>query len=111
MAKSEWLYCDDDNWFDIIDIIKLEKNCNERLREFHDILKRGELTIEDVINEWCVLEKSEIKDCVNDWVYNNDLENVATLGSLTYWFFNIYTGEALHIKCSVSISCSNIIVD
>ena len=110
MAKNDWLYCDND-WYDIVNIVKLEKNCDERLREFHDILKREGLTIKDVIDEWYVLEKSEIEECVNEWLYYNDLEDAATLGDLTYWFFNIYTGEALHIKCSVSISCSNIIVD
>lgn len=110
MAKNEWLYCGND-WYDIINIIKLEKNCDERLREFHDILEREELTIDDVIDEWYVVEKSDIKDCVNEWVYGDDLEDLATLGNLTYWFFNIYTGEALHIKCSVSISCSDTIAD
>ena len=110
MAKNDWLYCGND-WYDIVNIVKLEKNCDERLREFHDILKREGLTIKDVIDEWYVLEKSEIEECVNEWLYYSDLEDAATLGDLTYWFFNIYTGEALHIKCSVSISCSNIIVD
>ena len=58
-----------------------------------------------------MIEKSDIKNCVNEWLYDNDLEDVVTLGGITYWFFNIYTGEALHIKCSVSIFCSDIIVD
>lgn len=111
MAKREWLCCDDTNWFDLINIIKLENNCNERLREFHDILKREEATIKDIIETWCVVDKSSIKDYVNDWLYSDDLEDAAALGSLTYWFFNIYTGEALHIKCSVNISCSDIITD
>ena len=110
MAKNEWLYCGSD-WSDLINIIKLEKNCDERLREFHDILKREGLTTENVIDEWYVIEKSDIKSCVNEWLYDNDLEDAAVLGGLTYWFFNIYTGEALYIKCSVTISCSDIIAD
>lgn len=110
MAKNKWLYCNGE-WSDIIGIIKLEKDCNERLREFHDMLKREELTTKDVIDEWFVVKKSDIKEYVNEWLYDNDLEEAAALGGLTYWFFNIYTGEALHIKCSVSISCSDIIVD
>lgn len=109
MAKNEWLYCGGD-WDDLINIIKLEKNCDERLREFHDILKRDGVTVKDVIDSWSVLEKLDIQDCVNEWLYD-DLEEAATLDSLIYWFFNIYTGEALHIKCSVNISCSDIIVD
>ena len=110
MAKNEWLYCTSD-WSDIVNIIKLEKNCDERLREFHDILEREDLTIENVVDEWYVVEKSDIKDCVNEWVYGDDLEDLATLGNLTYWFFNIYTGEALRIKCSVSISFSDTIAN
>lgn len=110
MAKDEWLYCGGD-WDDLVNIIKLEKNCDERLREFHDILKREGMTVKNVIDAWFVLEKSEIQGCVNEWLYDNDLENAAVLGSLTYWFFNIYTGEALHIKCSINISCSDIITD
>ena len=50
MAKNEWLYCGND-WSDIINIIKLEKNRDERLREFHAILKREGLAIKNVIDE------------------------------------------------------------
>ena len=110
MAKEEWLYCNDD-WFDLVNIIKMEKNSNKRLHEFNEMLKRDEMTINDVIGEWYVVEKSDIEDCVNEWLYNYDLEDAVTLGGLTYWFFNIHTGEAVHIKCSVNIFCSNIIVD
>lgn len=110
MVKNEWLCCNGD-WSDIINIIKLEKNCDERLREFRDILKREELTTKNIIDQWCVIEKSDIKICVNEWFYDNDLEDVAVPEGLTYWFFNINTGEALHIKYSVTISCSGIVVD
>lgn len=110
MAKDEWLYCGGD-WDGLVNIIKVEKNCDERLHKFHDILKEDGMTVEDVIDSWFVLEKSDIQECVKDWLYNDDFEDVATLGSLIYWFFNIYTGEALHVKCSVNISYSDIITD
>lgn len=110
MAKDEWLYCGGD-WTDLVNIVKAEKNCDERLREFHDILKEDEMTVEDVVNSWFVLEKSDIEECVKDWFYVDDLEEAAVLGGLTYWFFNIYTGEALNVKCSINISCSGIITD
>ena len=110
MAKREWLYCGND-WCDIINIIKLEKNCNERLREFHDILKRDELTIEDVVDEWCVVEKADIKDCVDEWFFNDDIEfnNLSILNNnssqkYTYWFFNINTGESKRINITLNIS-------
>jgi hypothetical protein len=110
MAKKEWLYCNDD-WFDLINIIKMEKNSNKRLCEFNEMLKRDEMTVENVIDEWSVIEKSDIENCVNEWFYDYNLANAVTLGGLTYWFFNIYTGETLHIKCSVNISFSDIIID
>lgn len=111
MANREWLYCDDINWSDMINIIKLEKNPTERLREFHDLIKRDEMSVEDVIDEWGTIDKSEIKDYLHNCLYGGDLEDAAVLGSLIYWFFNIYTGEAFHIKCSVKVSYSDVIID
>lgn len=110
MAKCEWLYCNDNDWSDIINIIKLVHNREERLREFHDMLKRDEMTIDDVIDEWWVTEKSNIEECVRELV-EDDLETMFVLGKCTYWFFNIYTGEAMHIKCFANISYSSPIID
>lgn len=110
MAKHEWLYCSDD-WSDLVNIIKLEKNCNERLREFHDMIKRDGITTKDIIDEWYVIEKSDIKNCANELFYDYDLEEAINLGKLIYWFFNIYTGEALHINYCVTVSSSDIIID
>lgn len=108
MASDKWLYCSDD-WFDLINIIKLEKNPEERLREFYRILGREDLTIAEVISEWTVIEKSNIMRYVNEWFYNDDTEEGVDLGYVTYWFFNICTGEAVHIKYLVNISCSGIV--
>lgn len=110
MAKREWLYCGND-WYDIIDIIKLEKNHDERLREFHDILKRDYLTIKDVIDSWCVIEKADIKNCVDEWFFNDDVEfddlsilNNNSSQKCTYWFFNINTGESKHVNITLNVS-------
>ena len=111
MAKCEWLYCNSD-WNDLINVIKLEKNRDNRLSEFHDMLKRDDITIKDVINEWYVITgKSNIMGYTNEWFYNYDIQEGIDLGHVVYWFFNIYTGEAVHIKYSVSVSCSDIITD
>lgn len=109
MARDKWLYCSDDDWFDLINIIKLEKNPEERLREFYRILGREDLTIAEVISEWTVIEKSNIMRYVNDWFYDDDIQEGVDLGYITYWFFNICTGEAVHIKYLVNISCSGIV--
>lgn len=100
MAKHEWLYCGND-WNDITNIIKLEKNPKNRLQEFNDILQREKLTINDIFEVWCVLQKDEIQECVADWFYDEDIINT---NEKIYWFFNIYTGEALHIKYVISYS-------
>lgn len=111
MANDKWLYCNDD-WFDLINVIKLVKNCDDRLSEFHDMLKRDDMTIKDVIDEWYVIAgKSNIMSYVNEWFYNYDLQEGIDLGHVIYWFFNIYTGEAVHVKYSVSVSCSDIITN
>lgn len=109
MANDKWLYCSDD-WFDLINIIKLEKNPEERLREFYRILGREDLTIADVIAEWAVVEKDEIELCVEDWFYDDDdLAYILGNNGITYWFFNICTGEAIHINYHTEVTHSNMI--
>lgn len=111
MTKYKWLPCDED-WSDVINIIKLEKNCNERLREFHNLLERDGLTLDSVIDNWCVIEKSYIEEFAETSLEEEYVETLAdNETSFTYWFFNIYTGEALHVKYSVKVSCSGIIED
>lgn len=109
MAKSEWMYCGSE-WDDLVDIIKLEKNPAERLREFHDIIKREGLTLEDVYFTWLMLNKEEMEGCAEEWFYDDDLKSAAALGynDVIYWFFNIFTGEAMRIRYSVQITCSGI---
>lgn len=109
MVNDKWLYCSEDYWFDVVNIIKLEKNPEKRLREFYRILGREDLTIAEVISEWAVIEKSDIMKYVNEWFYNDDIQEGVDLGYVTYWFFNICTGEAVHIKYLVNISCSGIV--
>lgn len=104
MAKQKWLYCGYD-WQDIVNIIKLTKNPNERLQEFNDLLRRENVTINDILEVWCVLEKNDIKPSTEKWFLDDsEVDNI-----VIYWFFNIYTGEALHIK--YSINCTGIIKD
>ena len=92
MAKQEWLYCGYD-WKDVSDIIKLTKNPNKRLQEFNDILRKDEMTVNDILKRWHVLDKKEIESYTEEWFFSESEMN----SSITYWFFNIYTGEALHI--------------
>lgn len=102
-VKCEWLYCDTE-WNDIINVIKLTNNQNERLKEFRNILKREKVPFEDIEDEWCVFDERDIEDCVEEWFFDDGLkENI-------YWFFNIYTGKALHIKYTTHY-CSEIIKD
>jgi hypothetical protein len=108
MAKKEWLYCNYD-WNDMIDVIKAEKNCDKRLHKFHNILAEEDITVQYVVDSWDVIDKSDIKDRVDEWFYNYDLEDAANGKNFVYWFFNIYTGEALHIECSINVS--DMIVD
>ena len=112
MAKCEWLYCNSD-WNDLINIIKLEKNPSKRLEEFNFLLNidGDNLTINDVVDNWTVLTENDIENAANEWFYNYDIQEGIDLGHVTYWFFNIYTGKAVHIKYSVSVSCSDIITD
>lgn len=107
MAKEKWLYCGHD-WDDIVNIIKLTRNPKERLQKFNNIIKREKLTINDILETWCILEKRDIEDCADEWFYNDDIGEVENKECI-YWFFNIFTGEALHIK--YSIKCSGIIKD
>lgn len=110
MAKGEWMYCGSE-WADLINVIKLEKNPAERVREFHDMIKRDELTVEDVHSAWGMLDREEIENCAEGWFYDYDLEDAAALGrnGITYWFFNTSTGEAMRIHYSVLITCSGIV--
>ena len=109
MAKREWLCCNDE-WLDLINIIKLTSNPAERLQEFQQILKHDHITIKDVINEWAVITKEEISDEAKNQFLIDDMIDYIN-DEIIYWFFNIYTGEAVHIKYSVKIICSGIIVD
>lgn len=118
MAKREWLYCGDD-WTDIVNIIKLEKNLTKRVREFHDIIERegltvGDATVGDAYPTWRLFKREEIEGCTEEWFYDNDyyaLMDDTTLGNnkVTYWFFNIRTGEAMRIGYSMQITCSGIV--
>ena len=105
MAKREWLYCGED-WDDVVNIIKLTKNPKERLQEFNNILKREDMTIDDIFEDWPIEEKENIENSAETLLYEEEFD---INDSIIYWFFNIYTGEALHIK--YSLNCSGIIKD
>ena len=109
MAKREWLCCNDE-WFDLIDIIKTVSNPTKRVQEFQRILKHDHITIEDVVSGWRVIAKEEISDEAKDQFLIDDMTDYIN-DEIIYWFFNIYTGEAVHIKYSVKIICSGVIVD
>ena len=104
MAKQEWLYCGYD-WKDITNIIKQTKNPKKRLQKFNNVLRKENMTINDILEIWGVFDKKDIKPCTEEWFSNDSEMN----SNITYWFFNIHTGEALHIK--YSIKCSGILKD
>lgn len=108
MAKREWLYCDSD-WKDLINIVKLEKSHRERLQEFQQILNKEDATIKDVLNSCTVLCEEDIKECVEEWFFDDS--DGTQSNTFVYWFFNIYTGETQHIKYTVTVTSSGIITD
>lgn len=111
MTKYEWLYCNSD-WNDLINIIKLKKNPSKRLEEFKFLLTidGDNLTINDVLDTWTVLTENDIENAANEW-FHEDVFNYRETNDIIYWFFNIYTGEARHIKYTVKVDCSGVIVD
>jgi len=102
MAKQEWLYCGHD-WKDIANIIKRTRNPKKRLQKFNNILHKEDMTINDILEIWGIFDKRDIESCTEEWFFDDSETNNI------YWFFNIHTGEALHIK--YSIKCSGIIKD
>lgn len=111
MAKREWLFCNDE-WFDLINIIKTISNPAERLQKFQRILEHDHMDIIDVTSVWAwrVITKEEISDEAKNQFFIDDATDYLDDETI-YWFFNIYTGEAMHIKYSVKVICSGIIVD
>lgn len=109
--KREWLYCNSE-WQDVINVVKLEKNHTKRLKEFNFLLNvdGDNLTTNDVVNNWTVLAEDDIKDAADEW-FHEDMFNHYETDDIIYWFFNIYTGEARHIKYTIKINCSGIIAD
>lgn len=103
--KCAWLSCGGD-WSDIVSVIKSTKNPKERLQKFHDILDKENVSFDDISEVWCVLDERDIEACTDDWLYDDGMEENK---EQIYWFFNIYTGEALHIK--YVMYCSGIIND
>ena len=93
--NSGWLFCNND-WNELIDIIKSEKSAKKRLQIFHKIIEKEDLTEEDIADIWLVGCKKDIKEYTNDWIKNDFVETGKT--HFNYWFFNIYTGEALHVN-------------
>jgi len=94
--QNGWLFCNSD-WDELIDVIKSEKNAKKRLQIFHKIIKKENLDKEDIIDIWLVANnKKDIKEYTDDMVRDDFIENEKT--HFNYWFFNIYTGEALHVN-------------
>ena len=109
-SKYEWLYCNYD-WMDLINIIKLEKNPSKRLEQFKFFLNADGLTMKDVVNTWTVLVEGDLENAASEWFHEDVFFNYHETNDVIYWFFNIHTGEARHIKYTVKIDCSGIIVD
>lgn len=108
MAKENWLYCNAD-WSDLINIIKITDNSAKRLQEFNNILKRDNLNIDDVVDTWVVFAEEDILPATKEWIVED--ENICLEEPTIYWFFNIYTGKAIHVKCQIEIHCSGLIID
>lgn len=93
--QNGWLFCNKD-WDELIDIIKSEKNAEKRLQIFHKIIEKDDISKEDIEDIWSVICKKDIKEYTNDWIKDDFVETEKT--HFNYWFFNIYTGEALHVN-------------
>ena len=109
MAENDWLYCGID-WSDLINIIKATDNPAERLQEFNDILERDGLDIDDVMDTWSIFDKEDILPATEELIVE-DNENMCSEEPIIYQFFNLYTGEAVHVKYQVEIHCSGLVVD
>lgn len=109
MAEKNWLYCGID-WSDLINVIKATDNPAERLQEFNDILERDGLSIDDVVDTWVVFAEEDILPATEEWIVE-DNENMCSEEPFIYWFFNLYTGEAVHVKYQIEIHCSGLVVD
>lgn len=112
MAKREWLYVDGE-WNDLIGFCEKEKNHAKRLQFFNEYLNidGDHLTIKDVYKNWSVIWEEAIPDFAEE-LFSDDY-NVLDYSDITisYWFFNIYTGEMRHVDYTIKLTCSGVVGD
>lgn len=112
MAKREWLYVDGE-WSDLIGFCEKEKNHAKRLQFFNEYLNidGDHLTIKDVYENWTVLWEEAIPDVAEGLFFDDydvvDCPNI----TISYWFFNIYTGEMRHVDYTVKLTRSGVTGD
>ena len=110
--KRAWLYVDGDRNL-LIGFCQKEKNHAKRLQFFNEYLNidGDHLTIKDVYENWTVIWEKEISEVAEE-IFSNDY-NVLDYYNITvsYWFFNIYTGEMRHVDYTVKLTCSGVISD
>ena len=104
--REEWIYISD-YWEDVLSIIKQTKNCDKRLHMFQNMMKEEDLTIADIEEWYCLVDKSSINSFTRELLN----EDINTYEDCTYYFFNVFTGEAVHITYKVRITCSGIVND
>ena len=98
--RDEWICCNK-NYEDLIPIIKQTKNCDKRLHTFQNMIKEEKL----IFSVWDLINKLSISDYAEKqfYCYEDDIDRNA---DFTYYFFNVFTGEAAHFTYKVRITCS-----
>lgn len=100
-----WLFCENQWFYDFLDIAKEEKDLQKRIQLFHSFITQP---IDTLFEEYCIIKKKNIKKYVKEWFFEEDVSTFCEENThITYWFFNIYTGKILHI--SYFIKCTDLI--
>lgn len=110
--KCEWLYVEGD-WDQLIEVCQKEKNHAKRLQFFNEYLNidGDHLTIKDVCESWMVIWEEEISEVAEELFYNDySVFNYSGI-AVSYWFFNIYTGEMRHVDYAMKLTCSGVVGD
>lgn len=102
--REEWLHCDLEWTEDLVPFIEQEKDCNKRLREFQNILDAINISFAEVDTYFTCIDRTSISSYVYDLFQDNNLNDLDINKDFTYYFFNICTGEALHITYKVTCS-------
>ena len=110
--RAEWIHIDDDYWEDVLSsIIRQTKDCNKRLHMFQNMMKEEGLTTTDIDDVWGLMDTHTISVYADEQFYDYNDDEIDNNEDYTYYFFNIFTGEAVHITYKVRITCSGIVND